>query len=361
MTTRATRLIKAALSAMHYTGAHHLMAPYTRGCGVIFMLHRVAPDSAETFEPNRILRITPEFLDDVIKNIKASGVEFVTLDDARDRLLTEDMQGAPFACLTFDDGYRDNLEHALPILRRHAVPATIYIPSRYPAGGADLWWLTLEQVIRVSEQVQVTADGETRVFATETTAEKDAGFAAVYWWLRQMPENVARSVVRRLAESAGVDAGGIARDLIMNWDEVRTIAADPLISIGGHTCYHMALANLPIEDCIREISTSIRELEEALSIECRHFAYPYGDSGSAGEREFAVAESLGLATAVTTRKGLIHASHRNNLMSLPRLSLNGDFQNMRYIEVLMSGLPFALWNLVARPGAVDERADAPRL
>ncbi len=58
--------------------------------------------------------------------------------------------------------------------------------------------------------------------------------------------------------------------------------------------------------------------------------------------------NLDLATAVTTRKGLLHDSHKDSMAALPRLSLNGDFQDARYIKVLLSGAPFALWNAARR-------------
>ena len=81
---------------------------------------------------------------------------------------------------------------------------------------------------------------------------------------------------------------------------------------------------------------------------CRHFSYPYGDETSAGQREFDIAAKLGIATAVTTRKGLLHKSHVDALTALPRLSLNGDFQDPRYIKVLLSGAPFAFLNALNR-------------
>jgi peptidoglycan/xylan/chitin deacetylase (PgdA/CDA1 family) len=76
----------------------------------------------------------------------------------------------------------------------------------------------------------------------------------------------------------------------------------------------------------------------------QHLAYPVGDKTSAGPREFAIAAELGFKTAVTTRPGVLFEQHRQHLMALPRLSLNGEFQRMRYVRVLMSGAATALWN-----------------
>ncbi|HSR80135.1 MAG TPA: polysaccharide deacetylase, partial [Hyphomicrobiaceae bacterium] len=78
------------------------------------------------------------------------------------------------------------------------------------------------------------------------------------------------------------------------------------------------------------------------------FSYPYGDQASAGPREFGLAKELGLKTGVTTRRGLIHPRHATELTALPRVSLNGEYQKQRYVKVLLSGAPFALFNVVNR-------------
>jgi peptidoglycan/xylan/chitin deacetylase (PgdA/CDA1 family) len=75
-----------------------------------------------------------------------------------------------------------------------------------------------------------------------------------------------------------------------------------------------------------------------------HLAYPYGDAKSAGAREFRIAKELGFRTAVTTRPGVLFPEHADHLTALPRVSLNGTFQDTRYIPVLMSGAATALWN-----------------
>jgi peptidoglycan/xylan/chitin deacetylase (PgdA/CDA1 family) len=85
-------------------------------------------------------------------------------------------------------------------------------------------------------------------------------------------------------------------------------------------------------------------IESAIGIRPEHFAYPVGDPASAGPREFAIAAELGFKTAVTTQAGVLFREHRNHLMSLPRLSLNGEYQQLRYLRVLMSGAASAMWN-----------------
>jgi peptidoglycan/xylan/chitin deacetylase (PgdA/CDA1 family) len=147
-----------------------------------------------------------------------------------------------------------------------------------------------------------------------------------------------------LCVARGIDLKAICRAQAMNWDELRTIARDRLCTIGAHTVHHYALAKLSAEDALAEITGSVDRLETEIGRRPRFFAYPYGDQLSAGEREFDMARAAGMEAAVTTRKGLIFSGHRRHLTALPRVSINGGYQQLRYLDVLLSGTAFALWN-----------------
>jgi peptidoglycan/xylan/chitin deacetylase (PgdA/CDA1 family) len=79
-----------------------------------------------------------------------------------------------------------------------------------------------------------------------------------------------------------------------------------------------------------------------------HLAFPFGDNLSAGPREFAIARECGYETALTTRPGVLFPNHRDYLTALPRLAVHGGWQNVRSLESLLTGAPFALWNLGRR-------------
>ncbi len=343
----STTLLKTALAAVHYSGAGNLLAPYTRGAGVIFMLHHVDPQPPLEFEPNRILKVTPDFLESVLREVREAGFDIIPLDDVGVRLQNAD--GArPFACFTLDDGYRDNREYAYPVFRRHNAPFTIYVPTDFADGRGDFWWLTFEKVLRAAPQITLAMRGETRHFRLATAAEKDVAHHEIYWWLRELPEAQARAVVDELAAFYGINARRVHADLVMSWDELRELSADPLVTIGAHTRGHFALSKLSEADARAEMAESIARIEAELGRPCRHFSYPYGCELAAGEREFRIAEELGIETAVTTQKGLLYPEHAHELTALPRLSLNGDFQDIRYVKALLSGVPFAVMNTFKR-------------
>jgi peptidoglycan/xylan/chitin deacetylase (PgdA/CDA1 family) len=92
-------------------------------------------------------------------------------------------------------------------------------------------------------------------------------------------------------------------------------------------------------------------IEAALGFRPDHLSYPVGDKTSAAVREFKIAAELGFKTAVTTRPGVLFPEHRDHFMCLPRISLNGEHQQLRYVRVLLSGAATAVWNRFRRVDA----------
>ncbi len=339
-----TAMMKAAMSGLYHTGAHRLLAPYTQGIGVIFTLHHVRPepDQPRAFAPNRILEVTPDFLDAVLDQVQEAGLDVLSLDEAAQRLKEGDDRR--FACFTFDDGYRDNLEYAYPLFKRRSLPLTLYVPTDYPDGNGELWWLALEEIVARADEIELCRNGALWRLPTVTLPEKTRAFEEIYWWLRLLDEATQRRVVRVLADRYEVDMAADCSKLVMRWDEIRTMAADPLVTIGAHTKGHFAMSKLSEQRAADEMIGSADRIEQELGVRPIHFSFPYGDPGSAGPRDFALARQAGFKTAVTTRKGMLFGAHRRYLSALPRVSLNGEYQSLTYTALYLSGAPFALWN-----------------
>jgi peptidoglycan/xylan/chitin deacetylase (PgdA/CDA1 family) len=136
------------------------------------MLHRVSPEPVRAFEANRILKITPDFLDNVVRQVIKAGFDLLSMDVVTERLAAR-RSGRPFACFTLDDGYRDNLEYELPVFKRYGAPFTFYVATDYMDGKGDLCWLMLERAIEASDSIRVLMDGAERRFDTATVAAKD--------------------------------------------------------------------------------------------------------------------------------------------------------------------------------------------
>jgi peptidoglycan/xylan/chitin deacetylase (PgdA/CDA1 family) len=348
---RRKAVVRAGLETLYYSGMHRVARQFLAGSGAILTFHRVRPALPNAFQPNRTLEVTPEFLDEVITALRAANVEIVTLDEVHRRLISGE-RSRRFVALTFDDGYRDNLDHAWPVLKRHQVPFTIYVPSSYAEGRGELWWIVLEEVIARHAEIEVMLDGVECVFDCSTAEAKQQSFEMIYRHIRaKATDGDLRQVIRELAFAYGVDMGKLCRDLCMDWEEIAGLAADPLVTIGAHTVTHPILAKLTAEAARAEILDGGREITRVLRRSPTHFAYPVGTPDAAGVREFALAAGAGFKTAVTTRPGVLFPDHVRHLTALPRISVNGDFQRLRYLDVLLSGAPTALLNRFRRVDA----------
>lgn len=337
------RLFETGFWLLRRSGLGRLLAPFTQGRGLIFTLHRVLPARQDAFQPNRHLEITPEFLAEVIGRVRASGYTFISLEAAVDRL-KDSFGHERYAVLSFDDGYRDNLTVAYPLLKQMGVPFTLFLTSGFLDRTSELWWMALERMIADQDVLQFAIGSEVSQIPCAALAEKQACYAVLVQLLTQeMDETGQRAMVRQLCELNGFSLEALADEVMLNWDDVRQLAQDPLVSIGAHTHDHHALARLPEADAEDDIRRGISRIEEELGRRPGFLAYPYGSSEAAGLREAALAAGAGLRAGVTTVPGVLRAVHARQPMLLPRVSLNGHFQGPEVIDEYLTGAPFALY------------------
>ncbi|WP_027835455.1 polysaccharide deacetylase family protein [Maritalea myrionectae] len=333
------KVLKAGFEVLAATRLTGLIRRFSASKGVIFTLHRVLPDGPQAFSPNAILQITPEFLEQAIMACRTHDIDIVDLTEARKRIEASD-KTKKFAVFTFDDAYRDNLQFALPILKKHNCPFTLFVPTAFPDGEGDIWWQALEDIIAQNPSVEISLGEQQMQFATQTTEEKSTAFDEIYWHMRKVPEPDRVALMHKLANQYGYDLRKQCEELIMSWDELKTFAAEPLCTIGAHTVHHFELKKLPKKEARAEILRSFDVLEEKLGKRPTHFSYPLGGPLSAGMREFDLAAELGVETAVTTRPGGLYHDHAQHLTALPRISLNGYFQEQRFLDVFLTGAIF---------------------
>jgi peptidoglycan/xylan/chitin deacetylase (PgdA/CDA1 family) len=338
------QLFRAALNTLYFSGAYWMLRPLLGGVGSILILHHVRPPQPGRFQPNHLLEVTPRFLERVIRRLRRSRVDLVSLDEMHRRLKTGD-HPRRFVCFTFDGGYRDNAEFAYPVLKKYEVPFAIYVATGFADRLGELWWLALEAVVAQNDLIGLRLDGRDRWFESGSVHQKNAVFDHIYTWLRQLPtEDELRAVMRELTARHRVDMAAFCSDLCMDWGELAKLAADPLVTIGAHTVNHPILTKVSDKAVRAELDNGRNVIKAALGVRPAHLAYPVGDRSAAGPREFKIAAELGFKTAVTTRPGVVFREHAQHLTALPRISLNGNFQRLRYAKVLISGAATGLCN-----------------
>lgn len=337
------KTITRAFSVLKGTGLGRMLAPFTQGCGAVFMMHHVRPPRLDAFQPNRHLEITPEFLKLAVERIRANGYEIISMDEAVD-LLKSGYGHRRYAVLTFDDGYRDNLTVAYPVLKELEAPFTVFVTTGLIDRTSELWWLALEQIIAENEEVVFTEADGTAGIPCRTLAEKNACFDKIVDHLTlEVGELDQRKIIRALTERYGVDLQALADAQMMTWDETRQLAGDPLVTIGAHSHNHFAMARLDADAACKDVSKGLERLEEELGRRPKHFAYPYGKSHAVSQRDADILREIGFASSVTTLPGVLQSINARDPMMLPRVSLNGRFQDPAVIDQYLTGAPFALY------------------
>jgi peptidoglycan/xylan/chitin deacetylase (PgdA/CDA1 family) len=340
--------IRLALKALAAARAPRWLPAAPDAAGIVVTLHHVEPARSSAFAPNAHLSITPDFLDAFLRRFKAQGWRFVPLAD----LVLADtptVGDARRIAITLDDGFRDNLEHASPVFRRHAAPFTIFVCPGFSDATAELWWEALERIIAGADSVGVEGEGPVPELATRTVPEKRQAFGRwVAWLTTAADETHQRVAIRELAAKYRLDLPALARELVMDWGSVRKIAADPLCTIGAHTMTHPALGRLRAQSALAEMLESADRIEAEIGRRPATIAFPYGYAAAATAREAALAEQAGFSASFTTRPGYVTAAGSRH--GLPRVSINGLYQDVDMVEVLLTPGLWKLRDAIRRSG-----------
>jgi peptidoglycan/xylan/chitin deacetylase (PgdA/CDA1 family) len=219
------------------------------------------------------------------------------------------------ACITFDDGYADNEEVALPILQRHGLTATFFIATGFLNGGR-MWNDTVIELVRRSPEgvfdASVLGLGIHRL---GTLDERRNAITTLIGQLKYLPLDKRLAQVNRLVDLA---RNALPDDLMMTSNQVRALHRAGM-DIGGHTVNHPILAAVSAATARQEIADGKHALEHITGGEVRLFAYPNGKPGVDYLAEHvAMARELGFEGAVSTSWGA--SKNDPDLFQLPRFS-----------------------------------------
>ncbi len=307
------------------TALSAMLRPWYAGRGCIICLHRVVLDEEiSAFAENRALEITRTTLREILLWVQQRGLDPIALDAVPERLARPHRR--KFVAFTFDDGYRDNLIHALPIFREFEIPFALNITTGFIFGSSAPWWYALENLLVARERFSFRWTGRTFDFRCSDQTSRDETFRAIAELIRAAGINEQRDLIEVLFPSETPELLGFAKSLMLSWRELRDLAGDRLVTIGAHGVAHHTLNRLSDADAWNEMALAKSQLEAQLGQEVRHLAFPFGGSNSVGRREFELAAKCGFVTAVTTRSGNLFAEHARHLHSLPRLGLSGNYQ-----------------------------------
>jgi peptidoglycan/xylan/chitin deacetylase (PgdA/CDA1 family) len=283
--------------------------PVHRQALTILIFHRVlpAPDPLRPGEP-----VAETF--DLQMKFLAGHFAVLPLLEAVERLRRRALPRRA-CCITFDDGYADNLTVAQPILQAHRLPATVFVATGYLDGGRMFNDAVIDAIARAGPVLDLRQLGLGR-HPLATVAERRAAVADILQQLKYRPPVERDAGVERLVELAGCEA--LPRDIMLTSDQVRELSRRG-IEIGGHTVAHTILTTLDDDRARQELSAGKQRLEAIIGRPVRTFAYPNGRP----ERDYAARHAVmireaGFDLAVTTASGV--ANPESDVFQLPRFT-----------------------------------------
>jgi peptidoglycan/xylan/chitin deacetylase (PgdA/CDA1 family) len=331
MTDNRERLRRFVLNASRWSGIARIAGPHLSGVGAILMLHSVTAAPRTGLGLNDHLSVTPDFLDSAIVDMKRAGFGFISLDEMVEHLATG--HRGKVAAITLDDAYLDNFTEALPVFESHDAPFAIFVAPGLIDGAVQPWWEVVEQTALERDEVVLPPSADGVPLASASTAEKRVA-------ARHLCELMMTRVPETMRQAVLDEMGGrqVETSAFMSWEDIAAVSRHSLGTIGAHTIQHYNLARLDEELALIEMRGSADIIAERIGIRPRHFAYPYGHAQAVGDREIRLAGEAGFVTAVTTRHGTLHREHREHLHALPRISLNGRYQDIGHLRTMLTGI-----------------------
>jgi peptidoglycan/xylan/chitin deacetylase (PgdA/CDA1 family) len=330
---RMKQFLKTSIfQAARWSGLTPVLRSVFAGRAVILMFHEIQQDCRSELMTGTSVALFEYSL----KWLRQEGWEIVSLEACLERLATVP-RPRRYAVLTFDDGYRDNVSTALPILERNNAPFMMYVPTGALTRTVQSWWLGLREIFRSSDAVTIDAMGIR--FRCPDFHNKTLALTKVTQWIHEDYHRVA--MLAPTFNRAGLSLPALNEAYFLDERELQVLARHPLASIGGHTASHAALASLDVLSARAEMADNRNYLENLLQVPVRHVAYPYGNSRACGPREEHLAKELGFSTAVTTRHGQV-SDRRLNHFALPRIGVGGQFDTRATFEGRMNGVESAV-------------------
>jgi len=303
-----------ALAYSHWSGFDRLVNMRFGGLGTILMFHSVVTDVRQHL--GQSIHVQQDVLRAMLEHLRATGWDIVSLDEGMQRLSIP--QSRRFIVLTFDDGYRNNLTHALPVLAEIGAPFTVYINSKMISGEGDVWWLGLRNLILAEDKLDIKPMGVT--FKTSNYQEKNRALLLITDWIHKDVEKNS-SDLKKVFSDYKIDLMSLAREEMLNFEELKQLSQNELVTIGGHAETHKPLNSLSESNVYSEMIKNKKMLESTIQRPIKHFAYPFGEINTAGMREARIAESIGFESAVTTQIGNLFSEHAVFPFLLPRLTV----------------------------------------
>ena len=305
----------------------------------ILTYHRVHPCVHDYLFDCGVIDVAPAAFEQQMALIAAECTP-VGLPALRAFLAGEQLPPNP-VLVTFDDGYRDNYTTALPILRRHGIPAIFFVATDYIDARRLFWWDKLNYLLKTTPRPHLTLEYPVRL-DFELPAQREEAIRSL---LRLIKTQYRLDVPRLLDEltlASGLDwdearERRLADDLLMTWDDLRSLQAAGM-EVQCHTATHRPLHTLVTSELVADLALGRRQLQQQLGHAPDALALPVGSPIQGLPSVRRAIERAGFRFAFTNRTGVVPLGSANPL-HLQRIAIDCDWSMAHYRAVVHLPLP----------------------
>jgi peptidoglycan/xylan/chitin deacetylase (PgdA/CDA1 family) len=264
-------------SFLHASGADAAFAAVRRGSGATMLMYHsiAADDDARWIDPRN--RMSPGAFRRQMEYI-ARRRRVASLDELVDGLESGRELPRGSVVVTIDDGYRDALTVAAPILAEYRIPAVLYLATGYVERTENQWVDQLYSIFRARERDRLKLPWEREQRGIDAAYARASAYDAVRARLLSSAYEDRAALLGDIRDQ--LRPSGEAPRLTLSWDEVRELkAAYPSIAIGGHTRSHVDLSSIRPETAEAEIADCSSDILDAIGKRPIHFSFPYNRTG----------------------------------------------------------------------------------
>ncbi len=292
---------------MKWIGFFELLKKTNRAKLIILTYHGVIPDKIHQENPHRVFEFrnfaNESDFDHQMYYIR-KNFNPVSLADYLDCRMNERPLPVNSVIVTFDDGFRNNYEFAVPILKKYDMSAAFYVTTNFVGKQKMLWSEEIMYRVMHTEKKEMILNLDyEHNFSLDTIAKKEYAGTLLRIYLKKSKKQDVLNLLKNLRDKLDdveieLEGTNQIRYGFLTWDDVRKMSEEGM-EIGSHTHNHYTLNQLDLDECREELETSQRLIEEHTQNKCVLFSYPNGKKENFACRDKELLEELGYRNAVT--------------------------------------------------------------
>lgn len=279
-----------------------------------------------------LISATPETFEEQLVYLK-SNYHLVSVADLLAAYENRRKLHSRSVMVTFDDAYRNFAEHAWPILKRHQVPVTLFVPTAYPDHPErTFWWDRLHQAVAKIEgqEVILTPVGS---LPAATAGQRANTYRLLRDYVKTLPHKTAMAWVEDFCNQLKLPS---VENPVLSWDALRQLAQEG-VTLGAHTRSHPLLNRITLPEVEAEVQGSLEDLQREIGVVAPIFSYP---SGGFDEQVIQVMKASGIALAFTTDNGI------NDLRKIDWLRIRRVNISQRAPLAVLRARLLPVWNYI---------------